>query len=120
VPLVKERAQTLVQLAEAVQFALAKGPHELDEKTKGLLTDETRQRLLRFHDTVSGWSDWSLDATDAGLKIFVENEGIGFGKIGPALRGVLSPGMPAPDISKVLTSLGQAETLNRLNAALFI
>ncbi len=120
VPLVKERAHTLIQLAEAVQFALAKGPHELDEKTKGLLNDETRQRLLRFHDTVSAWSDWSADSTDAGLKKFVENEGIGFGKIGPALRGVLSPGMPAPDISKVLASLGQAETLNRLNAALFI
>jgi glutamyl-tRNA synthetase len=120
VPLVKERAQTLVELAGAVQFALAKGPHELDEKTKNLLTEETRARVIRFHENVLQWSDWSTGVIDEKLKKFVENEGIGFGKIGPVLRGILSYGHPAPDISKVLSALGKAESLDRLNGALFI
>ncbi len=120
VPLIKERAQTLVQLAEGVQFALAKGPHELDEKTKNLLTEETRQRLLRLHEIVLTWNDWSAETADVELKKFVENEGVGFGKVGPPLRGILSPGHPAPDISKIFASLGQEESLNRLNAALFV
>jgi glutamyl-tRNA synthetase len=120
VPLVKERAQTLVELAGAVQFALAKGPHELDEKTKNLLTEETRARVTRFHENVLQWSDWSTGVIDENLKKFVENEGIGFGKIGPVLRGILSYGHPAPDISRLLSALGKAESLDRLNAALFI
>ncbi len=120
VPLVKERAQTLVQLADGVRFALVKGPFTLDEKTKNLLTDETIERLKRLHDNVLTWTDWSNDAIDVGLKKFVENEGIGFGKIGPVLRGILSGGQPAPDISKIFASLGSRESLDRLNGALFI
>ena len=120
VPLVKERAQTLVQLADGVGFALAQGPFTLDEKTKNLLTDETVERLKRLHDNVLTWSDWTAEATDRELKKFVENEGIGFGKIGPVLRGILSGGHAAPDISKIFASLGARESLDRLNGALFI
>ena len=120
IPEVKERAQTLVQLAEACQFALAKGPFILDEKTLGLLTEETRDRLKRLHEIVLTWPDWSAAAIDAQLKQFVENEGIGFGKIGPVLRGILSGGHPAPDISRTFAALGRDESLARLNEALFI
>lgn len=119
-PLVKERAQTLVQLGELAHFALAKGPFTLDDKTKNLLTEETVSRLKRLHENVLTWTAWEADATDAALKKFVENEGIGFGKIGPVLRGILSGGHPAPDISKVFAALGREESLSRLNEALFI
>jgi glutamyl-tRNA synthetase len=118
-PLVRERAQTLAQLGDLVQFALAKGPFAPDDKTKNLLTDETVTRLRRLHENVLLWTDWSVGAVDAGLKNFVENEGIGFGKIGPVLRGLLSGGHPAPDISKVLASLGREESLTRLQQGLF-
>ncbi|MDV6329323.1 glutamate--tRNA ligase [Asticcacaulis sp. 201] len=120
IPLVKERAQTIVQLAEQVHFAVAKGPVPLDEKTKNLLTEETISRLNRLHENVLGWDDWSNDYIDGQLKKFVENEGIGFGKIGPVLRGLLSAGHPAPDISKLLAALGREEALVRLTGGLFI
>jgi glutamyl-tRNA synthetase len=119
-PLIRERAQTLAQLGDLVQFALAKGPFTLDEKTKNLLTEETVSRLGRLHENVLTWSDWTADSIDGALKNFVENEGIGFGKIGPVLRGLLSGGHPAPDISKVFAALGRAESLTRLQQGLFI
>ncbi len=119
-PLVRERAQTIVQLAGLVQFALVRGPVPLDDKTKNLLTDETLPRLNRLHEIVLTWDDWSDVAIDGQLKKFVENEGIGFGKIGPVLRGVLSGGHPAPDISKLMAALGREETLVRLTVGLFI
>jgi glutamyl-tRNA synthetase len=119
-PLVKERAQTVVQLADLVQFALIERPFGLDEKTKSLMTEETVARLKRLHEALAAWSDWSAEGSDIVLKNFLENEGIGMGKVGPVLRGILSGGHPAPDISKVFTSLGQAETLARLDTALFL
>lgn len=119
-PLVRERAQTLVQLGELVQFALAKAPFTLDDKTKSLLTEETVARLQRLHKNVLSWSDWQADAIDVALKNFVENEGIGFGKIGPVLRGLLSAGHAAPDISRLFASLGREESLARLQGGLFI
>jgi glutamyl-tRNA synthetase len=119
-PLVKERAQTIVQLAQAVQFAVAKGPVPLDEKTKTLLTEETILRLNRLHENVLLWDNWDADYIDGQLKKFVENEGVGFGKIGPVLRGILSAGHPAPDISRLLASIGREESLVRLTGGLFI
>jgi len=118
-PLVKERAQTIPQLADAVAFAIARGPFVFDDKTKNLLTEETVARLDRLHKTVLTWTSWDHEAIDAELKTFVENEGVGFGKVGPVLRGVLSPGMAAPDISRLLASLGREESLTRLGGALF-
>ncbi|HEX7798855.1 MAG TPA: glutamate--tRNA ligase, partial [Asticcacaulis sp.] len=119
-PLVRERAQTLAQLVDLAQFALAKGPFALDEKTKSLLTGDTVARLRRLHENVLSWDAWDAGAIDAALKNFVENEGIGFGKIGPVLRGLLSGGHPAPDISRVFASLGREESLSRLQQGLFI
>ncbi len=118
-PLVKERAQTIPQLADAVMFAIARGPFVFDDKTKNLLSEETVARLDRLHKTVLTWTSWDQEAIDAELKTFVENEGVGFGKVGPVLRGVLSPGMAAPDISRLLASLGREESLIRLGGALF-
>ena len=118
-PLVKERAQTIAQLADAVMFAIARGPFVFDDKTKNLLSEETLARLGRLHKTVLTWTSWDHEAIDAELKTFVENEGVGFGKVGPVLRGVLSPGMAAPDISRLLASLGREESLIRLGGALF-
>ena len=109
-----------MQLAEAVHFAVAKGPVPLDEKTKKLLTEETISRLNRLHENVLTWNDWNAEYIDGQLKKFVENEAIGFGKIGPVLRGILSAGHPAPDISKLLASIGREETLVRLTGGLFI
>jgi glutamyl-tRNA synthetase len=52
------------------------------------------------------------------LREFAEAEGVGLGKIGPALRGVLSGGASAPDLASALAALGKEEALGRLNDAL--
>jgi len=119
-PEVKERAQTIPQLADACLFALVKVPFALDEKTKSLLSGETVERLKRFHEKVLAHDAWDAASLDVFLKKFVENEEVGFGKVGPVLRGILSGGHPAPDISRTLAALGKAETLSRLKQALFI
>ena len=117
-PLVKERAQTIPQLSDAIQFAIARGPFVFDDKTKNLLTEETVARLQRLHKTVLTWASWDNEVIDVELKKFVENEQVGFGKVGPVLRGVLSPGMAAPDISRLFAGLGREESLIRLGGAL--
>ena len=46
IPLVRDGAKTLPDLADATVFALKRRPLELLEKVKGLLTDETRARFV--------------------------------------------------------------------------
>jgi glutamyl-tRNA synthetase len=117
VGLVKEGAQTLPQLADLTFFALKSRPLELDQKTRTHLTDETRARLQRLRDRIAT-SEWAVAALEAEIRAFADAEGIGIGKIGPALRGILSGGAPAPDLASALTALGKDEALGRIDDAL--
>ena len=118
IPLVRDGAKTLLELADAVVFALKVRPLALNEKVQGLLTDETRGRLGRLATVLADLSVWEGPAIEACLRTFAESEGVGLGKIGPGLRGVLSGGSPAPDLAGTLVSLGQSESLGRIEDAL--
>jgi glutamyl-tRNA synthetase len=117
-PFVKERAKTILELADQLAFAQKVRPIALDDKTQGLLTDETSGRLSRLRETLSGVNDWTFETLEPALKAFAESEGVGLGKIGPALRGVLTGGAPAPDLAKILAALGRTESLVRIHDAL--
>jgi len=118
IPLVRDGAKTLLELADATVFALKRRPLDLPEKALGLLNDETRARLSRLRDHLSGEAEWAPAALEASLRAFAETEGVGLGKIGPALRAVLSGGSPAPDLAGALVSLGKPESLGRIDDAL--
>jgi glutamyl-tRNA synthetase len=119
IPLVKEGAKTIPELAELTVFVLKSRPLNLDAKTQQLLTEETQGRLRRLTDALSGAVDWAPAPLEETLKMFAAAEGVGLGKFGPALRGVLSGGSTAPDLASTLTALGPEESLGRLKDALF-
>jgi glutamyl-tRNA synthetase len=119
VGLVKEGAKTVLDIADALAFVLRSRPFELDAKTASQLANsETFERLKRLSSRLSDANDWSIPALEALIRGFAESEGVGLGKIGPALRGVLSGGAPAPDLATTLVALGQEESLRRLADAL--
>ena len=118
VPLVKSRAKTVLELADQLAFVLKRRPLALDEKTRGQLSDETRARLGRLEGALRDAADFSPAALEAQLRAFAEAEGVGMGKFGPALRGVLAGGSPAPDLAATLAALGREEALGRLHDAL--
>ncbi len=117
IALVKEGAQTVVQLADMTLFVLKARPLALDERTAKLLTEETRDRLRRLRDRLADTS-WHHAALEAAIRAFAEAEGVGIGKFGPALRGVLAGGAPAPDLASTLSAIGRNEALGRLDDAL--
>jgi glutamyl-tRNA synthetase len=117
-PLVKERAKTVVELAEQLAFALKSRPLALDAKTHALLSEETRSRLSRLKGALENEQEFSLVSLETALKTFAETEGVGMGKFGPALRGVLAGGAPAPGLAETLAALGREEALGRLHDAL--
>jgi glutamyl-tRNA synthetase len=120
IPLVKEGAKTIPELADLTIFALKPRPLALDAKTQQILTDpETQGRMSRLAEALSGAKDWNPVALAEELKVFAASEGVGLGKIGPGLRGILSGGAPAPDLASALAALGRDESLGRLQDALF-
>ena len=118
IPLVRDGARTLLDLADAVVFVLKARPLEMPDKARALLPHETLERLARLADDLSAAEDWSVPGLEARIRAFAEQEGVGIGKFGPALRAVLSGGSPAPDLASALVSLGKTESLGRIADAL--
>lgn len=118
VGLLKDRGKTIVELADQAAFLFRQRPVPLDDKTRSLLSPETTERLVRIQAQLVDANDWSAEALEALLKAFVEAEGVGFGKIGPPLRGILTGGSPSPDLGRTMAALGREETLARLADAL--
>ena len=118
IPLVREAAKTLLDLAELTLFVLKKRPLALDEKTLKLLDETTRGLLGRLAAQLAAEAEWAAPPLGKALREFAESEGVGLGKIGPALRGVLSGGAPAPDLASALEALGREESLGRIADAL--
>ena len=118
IPLVKDAAHTLLQLADLTLFVLLERPKSPDEKTEKLLTEETRARLDRLRRRLADAPDWTSPPLALALRGFADDEGVGMGRFGPALRGVLGGGAPAPDLAGALAALGREESLARLEDAL--
>jgi glutamyl-tRNA synthetase len=117
-PLLQDRGKTVVELADQVQFVIAQRPLALDAKASALLTPETVTRLLRLKLRLEDTKSWNAPDLEALLKDFAQNEGVGFGKFGPALRAILTAGHPSPDLGRVLATLGPKESGLRLDDSL--
>ncbi len=118
IPLVRDGAKTTLELADATVFALKRRPLELPEKAAELLSEETRARLGRLRASLADAAEWTVPALEAHNRAFAEREGVGLGKIGPALRMVLTGGASAIDLAGALVALGKDESLGRIEDAL--
>ena len=116
--LLKDRGKTLVELADQCAFLFLQRPVKPEEKARALLTDETLERLGRLRTALGSEALWSPESLDLVIKTFAEAEGVGMGKIGPAMRAVLTGGRPSPDLGRTLAALGKFEVLGRMEDAL--
>ncbi|CAN5160589.1 glutamate--tRNA ligase [soil metagenome] len=117
-PFVKDRAKTTLELADQTAFVLRQRPLAIYEKALPMLAGESGARIGRLRDRLALFASWDVFALEAELKVFAEEEAVGFGKIGPAVRAALSGDGVSPDIAKTLAALGREESLGRLDDAL--
>lgn len=119
IPYVRDGAKTTLELADAVIFVLKTRPLTLPEKVSGQLADgEFKARISRLREALAAVTDWNVAPLEDALRKFAESEGVGLGKFGPQLRGILSGGAPAPDLAGAMTALGRDESLGRIDDAL--
>lgn len=114
-PALKDRAQTLVDLAEKSTFLAAKRPLDIDEKAMKLLKkDGARELLTGLHLQFSTLTSWTVEDVEKAMRAYAEERGVGFGKIAQPLRGALTGTTNAPGIFEVLWALGKDEVLGRI------
>ena len=113
-PLLKERAKTLVELAElAKPFYLA--PEDYDEKAvKKHLRGAAWELLARFVQEAEALDDWRAEPLHALIRRICEEAGVGMGKLAQPIRILLTGRAVSPPIDATLEFIGKQESLRRL------
>lgn len=114
IPVLKNRAKTVVELADQAYFLLRRRPLTLDAAAQKAMKDGVAERLGRLLPRLEAATAWEEAPLAQTLKDFAAAEGVGMGQIGPGLRAVLTGGAPAPDLGHTLALLGRDESLGRI------
>jgi glutamyl-tRNA synthetase len=114
-PGLKDRARTLVELADNAAFLARRPPLTLDAKAQALLTPEARAILAELRATLAE-TEFSVPAIDAALRAFAESTGRKLGQIAQPLRAALTGTTTSPGIDATLAALGREESLARITA----
>jgi glutamyl-tRNA synthetase len=116
---VKQRARTLVELADSLAFyARAGAPPIADDKARALLTPDARAVMAKLAPALEPQaSDWSEKALEEAVREFAEANGLKLGQVAQPLRVALTGSTASPGIFEVLAVLGPAESKVRLLAA---
>jgi glutamyl-tRNA synthetase len=114
-PALKERAKTLVELAESAAFLARSAPLPFEPKAEAALTDDARA-MLRDLATLLAETAFDKPSLDAALRQFAERTGRKLGQVAQPLRAALTGSLSSPPIDATLEALGAAESLSRINA----
>ncbi len=114
-PALKERAKTMVELADAASFLARTSPLPFEPKAAAVLTPEARL-MLRDVASALAATDFSPPAIDVALRTFAETTGRKLGQVAQPLRAALTGSTASPGIDLTLAALGKEESLARLAA----
>lgn len=114
-PGLKERAKTLVELADSASYLFATRPLPVDEKAEILLGPKPRSVLSGALDALRGVNDdWSAQTTEAAIRDFATAGGHKLGSVAQPLRAALTGRSTSPGVFDVLAVLGRDESLARI------
>jgi len=114
-PLLKERAKTLVELIQGAEFLFTDGPRDLDEAAAKLLTPEARANLAALLPALEA-TDWSGPALEAAARVFADAKGLKLGQVAQPVRAALTGKASSPPLFEMLALLERHESLTRLRA----
>jgi glutamyl-tRNA synthetase len=110
----KERAKTLVELADGASFIVAERPLSLDQKALALLSPPTREILAQLRNELRRVDPWTAETTERAIRDFAQRFGMKLGNIAQPLRAALTGRTTSPPIFEVLVVLGKDECLARI------
>ncbi len=110
----KERAKTLVELADAAVFLFLPRPLLLNDKATKVLSPEARARLAKLAGIFSGLPTWDVPTIEGAVRDFAAAEGLKLGDAAQPIRAAVSGSNVSPPIFEVLAILGRDESLGRI------
>ncbi|MBB2203156.1 glutamate--tRNA ligase [Gluconacetobacter tumulisoli] len=115
-PGLKDRAKTLVDLADSAAFLGRHVPLSFDAKAEKLLTPEARTLLGLLARDLAVIDPFDAPTIDAALRRFAEHHGHKLGQVAQPLRAAVTGTTTSPGIDATLAALGRDEVMARIGA----
>ena len=117
-PLVLERAKTLVEMADQIVTFFRTGVSFDEAAAKKNLTPETRPLLEEARKLVAERIGEGAPALEAGFRDLAARKGLGLGKVAQPVRVAVTGTTVSPPLFETLVLLGRDESLARIDAAI--
>ncbi len=114
-PGLKERARTLVELADGAAFLFAERPLPLDEKASAILDAGGKKILAGALSALESAAEpWDASTAEAAVRAYAAENSLKLGAVAQPLRAALTGKSTSPGVFDVLAVLGRAESLARI------
>jgi glutamyl-tRNA synthetase, bacterial family len=115
----KERAKTIVELADNAMFYAVDSPLAMNDDASRLLAGAALERLSALRSELADHGNWESAALEQTVRTFAGNHPpLKLKDVAQPLRAALTGATVSPPIFEVMEVLGPDETLKRLNAVL--
>jgi glutamyl-tRNA synthetase len=114
----KQRAKTLLELAESALFYIQAPTYPLTvEKAAKLLAGDGAEMVREVAGKFSELDKWDASALEDVVRAYAESKELGLGKVAQPLRAALTGSNVSPGVFEIMEVLGREQSLARLNAA---
>jgi glutamyl-tRNA synthetase len=114
-PHLKERADTLVELAASAAFLFAQ--QNPDEKALTALSEIGKGHIKALLPKLEA-TNWAAADLETCIKAYITESGAKFPVVGMPVRAALTGTTNAPAVHEIMVALGKTETIARLKAVL--
>ena len=114
----KQRAKTLLDLADSAAFYARPRPLALDAKAGAALVSGGTEILRNAQGSLENIDVWAAVNLEEWAKVYGEQAGKKLGDIAQPLRAALCGALASPPIFEVMEILGKDETLGRISDAI--
>ncbi len=113
----KQRARTLVELAQSAAFYVRPRPIPVDAKAQAALTEEVRAALREAAGPLTRLATWNEESIESACRAHAGAMGLPFSKLAQGLRAALTGSLVSPGLFEIMRVLGRAEVLARIEDA---
>ncbi len=110
----KQRAKTLIELADAALFYCRERPLPMADKARALLEGAGREHVRALAGAFAALGEWTEAPLDAAMRAYIDSRGVKMGDVAQPLRAALTGQPQSPGLFEVMVALGRDEALGRL------
>jgi glutamyl-tRNA synthetase len=111
----KERARTVIELADNAVFYVRDQITPVDEKAAGILTPDAHTLLAALGKLLESHTDWTEQGLEDLFRQYAEQHQTKLGLLAQPMRVALTGSTISPSIFEIMVVLGKAESLRRLS-----